>query len=133
MCWGNQWSIFRCLKLPCLYVISNTRLDKMAEGEQVAGRKKDLMSNCSPCNDKGTEKTAVNYCFKCEASFCHDCTDQHSSLLSKHKVTDIESARVGVPLALQTELCPKHGKAFRLFCKDHDSICCEECFDREHL
>ena len=105
----------------------------MAETEQVSGRRGDPKKNCAPCSDEGTIKTATKYCFMCEACFCEDCTKQHNKLLSKHRVTEMESATVSVSLTLQTEPCPQHGKALKQYCYTHDSVCCDECIDREHL
>ena len=105
----------------------------MAEAEQVSGRREDLITTCLPCSSKGTEKTATKYCFMCEASFCQECTEQHSVFLTKHRVTEIKNAKVGVKRALYTEPCPEHGRALTLYCKDHDSIYCEECVYEEHM
>ena len=104
----------------------------MAEEEQVSGRKEDLNKNCSPCSNEGTAKAATKYCFICETSFCQECTKQHNRLLNKHRVTEIKSAQGGVSMTLPAEPCSQHGRVLKLYCKEHDSICCDECIDRDH-
>lgn len=84
------------------------------------------------------EVKATEFCFTCEESICENCTKVHKRILTTRshltcKLSDSNLVMQFVNLSLNNDRCPDHpDKKVKLFCNDHNKVCCTLCATTGH-
>ncbi|XP_052258861.1 uncharacterized protein LOC127863388 [Dreissena polymorpha] len=92
--------------------------------------------SCMPCEEKGFSKEAEVYCEKCTTFYCGSCLNLHNQLYKTHTRYE-RSDMKDWPLAMATrdcvEKCEVHmDEKLKLFCEDHEKLCCNTCISLNH-
>ncbi|XP_076108673.1 uncharacterized protein LOC143076715 isoform X2 [Mytilus galloprovincialis] len=91
---------------------------------------------CNPCRRRDVESKSTSWCSDCEEGLCSKCLEDHRviKLTKNHHVVDMTE-----------QISPEHYKLLSIpnceihedlrqdmVCKDHDLICCHQCFQSSH-
>ncbi|CAG2227672.1 unnamed protein product [Mytilus edulis] len=91
---------------------------------------------CNPCSRRDVESKSTSWCSDCEEGLCSKCLEDHRviKLTKSHHVVDMTD-----------QISPEHYKLLSIpnceihedlrqdmVCKDHDLICCHQCFQSSH-
>lgn len=93
---------------------------------------------CAVCLRDNKQIKAENWCRECQEFICAFCTGQHRIFVSlqNHKISEITAMHDGeenmqVP-DLDEPCCAHTGEFMKVFCLDHDKLCCSICFATQH-
>ncbi|XP_021352936.1 uncharacterized protein LOC110450040 [Mizuhopecten yessoensis] len=98
---------------------------------------KDLqLSNkiCKPCQKKHKlEKEATVWCRNCNMFLCDDCRIDHDFYIEGHTIlTSKEVETDPTKTIIISTKCESHEETMKLFCRDHEVVCCSTCVAVEH-
>ncbi|WAR26041.1 TRI33-like protein [Mya arenaria] len=92
---------------------------------------------CSPCEEDGLNSEAQSFCVECSKYYCSRCEPKHDGLFKRHSVLGRKDVGKWTPLPHtivdDLERCERHPReALKMFCKDHDQLCCHVCVSVDH-
>ncbi|XP_052086500.1 uncharacterized protein LOC127723806 [Mytilus californianus] len=88
---------------------------------------------CEPCMKRKRQSKASNWCLQCEEFMCAECTASHRSMRKLQHCKIIEAKDIPLVTNMSLQSCNKHGGLLlKLFCVDHDVMCCPECVNENH-
>ena len=93
---------------------------------------------CSPCEYRGLDKTAMHYCLECEEYLCESCESIHKSLRQtrNHEILSgnlQESKKDSAKLKTDNKvLCSCTAKEVTMYCKKHNDVLCVDCNVLKH-
>ncbi|XP_076108678.1 uncharacterized protein LOC143076716 isoform X1 [Mytilus galloprovincialis] len=94
------------------------------------------MMHCNPCSRRDVESKSTSWCIDCEEGLCSKCLEDHQAikLTGSHHVIDMkEQISPEYYEMLSTSNCKWHHDLQQdVVCKDHDVICCRQCFQTSH-
>lgn len=103
--------------------------------DEVDGRQSST-NMCKPCNRKKINKTADYYCKNCNEFQCSECSKCHEmfEMLVGHELVDATKGEKLIPAINMNEFdtCHSHKERFKLYCVDHDTLCCTMCVCTQH-
>ncbi|CAG2227671.1 unnamed protein product [Mytilus edulis] len=91
---------------------------------------------CNPCSRRDVESKSTSWCSDCEEGLCSKCLEDHRviKLTKSHHVVDMtEQISPEHYKLLSIPNCEIHEELRQdMVCKDHDLICCHQCFQSSH-
>jgi hypothetical protein len=124
------------------FEINSNKLTPSSSTSHVAITLTDAVSiqqgkkTCEPCGRGGNPQVAVGWCVKCKVYLCQICNDHHKllPLTSYHTILGADDVCSNVTsLVSADDTCLLHGgKRFKLYCTDHDAMCCTICVAVKH-
>jgi len=85
---------------------------------------------CDPCGRRKKTTPAGVVCSTCDVHLCGECRNLHEIYApGDHTFEAIDDVAMdNVLVDMQgLDLCSAHDKMFRYICKDHESLCCDDC------
>jgi len=90
---------------------------------------------CETCERSQRQNMATTRCSSCDVKLCSNCCQGHRVYAPGDHVfvslEETEDKTVSVDMK-GFDMCKQHEKGFAYLCKDHDSLCCEDCLCYKH-
>ncbi|CAC5396808.1 unnamed protein product [Mytilus coruscus] len=90
---------------------------------------------CSLCIEDDDNNAAFKWCTECETFLCIDCYIHHSKnkASKQHKTLPSNEYKKLPHFIINTvNRCPDHNQRYQLYCRNHSSACCLQCFTEKH-
>ncbi|XP_061177228.1 RING finger protein 207-like [Saccostrea echinata] len=90
---------------------------------------------CDACKRENEEEDAVEFCLECRENLCRICSKYHHRILltKKHKLVPLGELKLFHLLSSESDKCQMHsGKKVKMYCRDHDVLCCTHCIFMKH-
>ncbi|CAG2194678.1 unnamed protein product [Mytilus edulis] len=90
---------------------------------------------CSLCKEDDINNEAITWCTECDTFLCLDCDKHHSRNKSSKQHTTLPSIdyKKLPDFILKTgNRCPDHDQQYELYCPNHSTACCLQCFTEKH-
>jgi len=104
-----------------------------SEDHDSVGGKMPVM--CDPCGRRKKTTPAAVVCSTCDVHLCGECRNLHAIYApGDHTFEAIDDVAVDNVLVDMQGLdrCTVHDKMLRYICKDHESLCCDDCHFNHH-
>ena len=98
----------------------------------ISGKVPDM---CGLCKTKHTKKPAAAVCSTCDVKLCLECCPGHQQFASgEHVILSLDDEVMETVLIdiKGLDRCLDHNQVICLFCKDHESLCCNYCLLESH-
>jgi len=90
---------------------------------------------CGPCGRRKKTTPAAVVCSTCDVKLCRGCREVHSAHVpGDHVFVAIGDVTIETGLVDMHGLdrCSAHNRKFRYICKNHESLCCDDCHYDDH-
>jgi len=90
---------------------------------------------CGPCGRRKKTTRAAVVCSTCDVKLCRGCREVHSAHVpGEHVIVAIGDVtqETGLVDMRGLDRCSAHNRKFRYICKNHESLCCDDCHFDEH-
>jgi len=88
---------------------------------------------CGPCHQRKKTSTAAAMCSTCDIKLCNECCRGHKMFTHGHEIAPLGDEVKDVLIDIKgLDICREHDQVFRLFCKEHVSLCCDDCLLESH-
>jgi len=94
-----------------------------------------LPAMCDPCGRRKKTTPATVMCYTCDVKLCRGCCEGHQvHVPGEHVFVAVDDVAMETVLVDMQglDLCSAHNREFRYICKDHESLCCDECHFDHH-
>jgi len=97
------------------------------EDDAAVGGKMPVM--CDPCGRRKRTTPAAVVCSNCDLNLCRECRQAHEIYAAgEHVFVAVDENAVENLIDMQgLDVCYDHDRLFVFICKDHDTLCCENC------
>jgi len=84
---------------------------------------------CDLCRQRKKTFPAVAVCSTCDVNLCNECCQGHRMFTHEHVIVPLDNEVIDAVLTDMKGLdrCSAHDRAVRFICKDHKSLCCDDC------
>ena len=90
---------------------------------------------CDPCGRRKKTTLAAVVCSSCDLNWCRECRQIHQIYAAgEHEFVALDNVATENVLVDMRGLdqCSEHDRPFRFICKDHDTLCCDDCHFDSH-
>jgi len=88
---------------------------------------------CFPCKQRKKTTAAAAMCSTCDIKLCNECCRGHKMFTHGHEIAPLGDDVKDVLINIKgLDICRDHDQVIRLFCKEHDSLCCDDCLLESH-
>jgi len=90
---------------------------------------------CGPCGRRKKTTPATVVCSTCDVKLCRGCREVHSAHVpGEHVFVAIGDVtqETGVVDMHGLDRCSAHNRKFRYICRNHESLCCDDCHFNDH-
>jgi len=90
---------------------------------------------CDPCGRRKKTTPAAVVCSTCDVKLCRGCREVHSAHVpGEHVFVAIGDVTLETGLVDMHGLdrCSSHNRKFRYVCRNHESLCCDDCHFDDH-
>jgi len=98
----------------------------------ISGKVPDM---CGLCKTKHTKKPAAAVCSTCDVKLCLECCPGHQQFATgEHVILSLDDEVMETVLIdiKGLDRCLDHDQVICFFCKDHESLCCNDCLLESH-